>query len=179
MTSFSDQAIKLSANDSSPYATVIPVHRHPLANFAPPRNDFIRWLQAVLSAHNKVPLLLAGDLNAKHVSFGGPKPINNQTGTQLVCLLSEHPHILVNELGVPTRRDWSTGTRVDTVLDLAISSPQLHPSDWAPYKEEGEELYLGSDHKLLRFIVLLPIQDMAPKILYPRFSKFAWRRRKK
>lgn len=69
------------------------------------------------------PLILLGDFNSHHTSFGSTKSDNN--GQELLKLLHEHNLCLLNT-GSPTRQ--TNPAQHLSSVDLSISSPSLVPS---------------------------------------------------
>ncbi|XP_077535785.1 uncharacterized protein LOC144148061 [Haemaphysalis longicornis] len=89
------------------------------------------------------PLLILGDFNAPHTTWG--YKFQSKRGKSLAKAMEDHKMALLNEPDVPTRRGNSAAR--DTTPDLSWLSGTLDVT-W-----RSEEADLGSDHSVIRITI--------------------------
>lgn len=93
------------------------------------------------------PLILAGDVNAHHVTWGSPE--NDNRGEELSDFIITFDLDILNEGGGPTwSKNWSDPTVSRTHIDITLCSSNIRDivGNWAI---SGNDSY--SDHKALNF----------------------------
>ncbi|XP_037555247.1 uncharacterized protein LOC119431874 [Dermacentor silvarum] len=100
-------------------------------------------IQDAVSKAGSRPLLVLGDFNAPHTTWG--YRFCSKRGRELAHLIEQHNLTLLNEPDTPTRMGMST-TR-DTTPDLLLLMGTLH----ALWQNVGTNL--GSDHDVIRITI--------------------------
>lgn len=114
--------------------------------YRPPSSDisyFLDSINMIISDNPRIPLLVAGDFNAKHELWGGS--IIDERGEAIVEFLMIHNLAVLNSNNsLPT----FSGYRGESWIDLVITSHSLYPecTDW-----KVEDTISNSDHRYISY----------------------------
>ncbi|KAL1476386.1 hypothetical protein MTO96_036546 [Rhipicephalus appendiculatus] len=108
--------------------------------------DFDRVVSQAKRLAGSRPLLILGDFNAPHTTWG--YKYQSKRGKALAKTMEDHEMALLNEPDVVTRRGNSTNR--DTTPDLSWLSGALDAS-W-----RNEDVDLGSDHSVISIVIKGP-----------------------
>ncbi|KAH7953635.1 hypothetical protein HPB49_010781 [Dermacentor silvarum] len=103
-------------------------------------------IQDAVSKAGSRPLLVLGDFNAPHTTWG--YRFCSKRGRELAHLIEQHNLTLLNEPDTPTR--MGTSTTRDTTPDLSLLMGTLDAS-W-----QNMGINLGSDHDVIRITIRGP-----------------------